>query len=630
MTPRAPRVITDRLVRQVLAAVADGAPVRRSLPRGGQLYIDRQVPFLCVYRRPVSGQDQGTDKLVTCAAAFLAGSRHKDQRQGQGALLRGVVGTLQEKFGALLLLEVTAHQTSVPPAEQQETPPVVRVLCSQSNRGHRFVEVLRDCLAQDRRMAAYWQVEVVAGGRKGRRAPPLSASEALELGCTQLVVELPPLYRGPDGVLFPVVLRNVRRVLDQALRKTVYEFARTRTKRRPRTYQALGRRALVRVVWRVDERLADLARSYDFLLAMTPVNITPCWNAFRRGGFEQAPDFRYRPLTVDVSQAKRQLFSIPIERIEDPAVADLLLEKQLELDRQLTILADRGSRRVLYGSLQLYGRVDDALLREAEAIIERIPPGARERGGRAVTAQELARRVDQEIALYRARVPGEQVTVEIREDIASGMMVSGGRLLVGTGVAVNRHRVEALVQHEVGTHLLTYLNGRAQRFQQLSVGLANYDETQEGLAVLAEYFCGGMSRPRLRLLAGRVFAARALVRGASFVDTFRLLLRYGFSERIAYSVVARTFRGGGLTKDAIYLRGLCGMLDYLRAGEPLELFFVGKIARQHVGIVRALQARGILTPPPLAPRYLEDPLFNKRLERLRKGARPFQLAEKIR
>ena len=81
-------------------------------------------------------------------------------------------------------------------------------------------------------------------------------------------------------------------------------------------------------------------------------------------------------------------------------------------------------------------------------------------------------------------------------------MVSNGNLLIGRKAKIPASRVDALVQHEVGTHLLTYFNGRAQPFQMLYTGLAGYEEMQEGIAVLSEYLVDGLSVPRLRLLAG--------------------------------------------------------------------------------------------------------------------------------
>jgi hypothetical protein len=82
----------------------------------------------------------------------------------------------------------------------------------------------------------------------------------------------------------------------------------------------------------------------------------------------------------------------------------------------------------------------------------------------------------------------------------------------------------------------------------------------------------------------------------------------------------RLYRGGGLTKDAIYLRGLITILDYLRDGGELEPLFVGKIAAEHIPLVHELTRRRIISPPKLTPRYLERAESQKRLERLRAGA----------
>jgi uncharacterized protein (TIGR02421 family) len=208
-------------------------------------------------------------------------------------------------------------------------------------------------------------------------------------------------------------------------------------------------------------------------------------------------------------------------------------------------------------------------------------------------------------------------------------MVSQGNLLIGRSTKIPTSRVEALLQHEVGTHVLTYFNGRAQPFQQLYTGLAGYEELQEGLAVLAEYLVGGLSRPRLRLLAGRVVAVQCLVDGASFIDTFRHLHRtYGFEQRTAFTITVRVYRSGGLTKDAVYLRGLVRVLEYLKGGGELDPLFVGKIMSDHIPIIRELQARQVLRPVPLRPRYLDNPRTAPKLERLRTGLTVLNLVER--
>ena len=178
-----------------------------------------------------------------------------------------------------------------------------------------------------------------------------------------------------------------------------------------------------------------------------------------------------------------------------------------------------------------------------------------------------------EFEYYRNVWPDFSPKAEVTGRVA-GIMVSRNKLLINRNTALPASRVEALLQHEVGTHLLTYYNGRAQPFRQLYSGLAGYEALQEGLAVLAEYLVGGLDRPRMRQLAARVVAARQLIEGASFVETFHTLHHtFGLPQHSVFRTTMRIHRGGGFTKDAIYLRGLRQILDYVgrggRVGAPI-------------------------------------------------------------
>jgi uncharacterized protein (TIGR02421 family) len=209
--------------------------------------------------------------------------------------------------------------------------------------------------------------------------------------------------------------------------------------------------------------------------------------------------------------------------------------------------------------------------------------------------------------------------VAVRADVP-GVLVSHGQLLIGAGVQIPLNRVDALVQHEVGTHIVTAVNGRAQPLHLLSTGLAGYEETQEGLAVLAEYVVGGLTASRLVTLAARVVAVGRLLGGASFVETFQDLHEgHGLSDGEAFRVTMRVYRSGGLTKDAIYLRGLDRILRHLADGHPLDPLLVGKVPLDLVSVIQELQWRGVLRPPRLQPRWLTAPGSQERLATVRAG-----------
>jgi len=473
--------------------------------------------------------------------------------------------------------------------------PRFRILTSKNRPPTTTIEALENALKRVKIHGQKGSVEIICNHRRSPKGldsliPPF---EARKIRCFQVGLEIDPIFRDPEtGEVFPIMLRRLHRGLARALKKAFFEFSLRETSHRPMHYQALGRRAMVKAVWDVDRRLAEISDAFDFLLLITPVNVEQAWNEFKRHHAGRPPSFYYRPLPVEPALLKRRLYSIPMERIEDPTLALLFRNKRLELDRKLGLLEDRGKRNFYYGSLQLYGTVSQELLQLAKTLLSQIPPRSREvTSGRSLDAKAFAEQARQEIDRYKQVYPSLSASIEIRDDTV-GLMVSQGNLLIGHMTRIPVSRAQALIQHEVGTHIVTFFNGKAQPFQQLHCGLAGYDELQEGLAVLAEYLVGGLSRPRVRLLAGRVVAAHALTQGASFIETFALLNHtYRFEQKTAFTISARIYRGGGLTKDAVYLRGFVGLLRYLHQGGELEPLFVGKVAADHVAMIRELQSK---------------------------------------
>ena len=156
--------------------------------------------------------------------------------------------------------------------------------------------------------------------------------------------------------------------------------------------------------------------------------------------------------------------------------------------------------------------------------------------------------------------------------------------------------------------------------------MADYESLQEGLAILAEYLAGGLSRPRLRLLAGRVIAVQSIYQGADFIETFRILHdQYGFGQGAAFDIAMRVYRGGGYTKDAVYLRGLKKLLSYIAQGGDLELLLIGKISHEQLALVEELRWRKVLTPAVLRPRYLDRPETQRKLAFLRRNVSVLEL-----
>jgi uncharacterized protein (TIGR02421 family) len=369
----------------------------------------------------------------------------------------------------------------------------------------------------------------------------------------------------------------------------------------------------------IDHALTELELEIELLLNLTPLNAAEAWVDFERGGFASAPALQSRPLGFEPDLIKRRLYDLEVERVEDPALENLFLAKRDEIVRQVMLLEDRDTSRFMYGSLQLFGDVGEALVADATELLETISATAPRDSH--VTAAAFAETAQEELDAYRTRYPGFSAELEIRSDVTD-LMVSHGRFLVPASAVFRSKRVNPLIQHEVGTHVVTYENGRAQPLKLLAVGLPGYDETQEGLALLSEYVCGGLDPLRLRLLAARVIAVDRLIHGADFLDIFtELREEQALAPKTAWSVTIRVARNGGLTKDIIYLRGITRVLEFVSRRKSIEPLLVGKLSLDTVPLIEELIEREILQPARIRPRWIEGPEAKKRLARVYEGMR---------
>ena len=610
----------EAFVAQVSEALRAGEPVRLDVP-GGRLHIDRPLPFLCVYR----GRDNGVDgaPLVHGQGSYLVVD---DACTEQVALLaRSIVDLLAELFGSVLLVELW-----VVPAPAARRP--TYRIAVDGDEAPAAVGVLAGALHAMVSAGRQPKVEVSTNAAVAPEGltPLLSPGAARTLGCLHVGVAVPATFvDSASGTLFPLDLRSLQAGLAQALRKSLFTFTQQQTGFPADDYRALGSRVMVDAVADADRRMAELGATLDFLLAITPVNVEQAWLAFEAARFDEEPHFHYRPLAVDPDLFRRDLYALRVEDVEDPTLAALLRAKRRDLERRVSMLEERGTPSFMYSSLAVYGPVESELLATAHAVIERLPRPAGAAPADLITAEDFAAMAEAEIASYRAVWPDFSAQVFIRDDVP-GVMVVAGDVLVGAELRMTRLRAEALLQHEVGTHTVTEFNGRRQPLGMLAVGLPGYEETQEGLAVLAEYATGGLTSSRLATLAGRVIATRCMTDGGSFVDTFRLLHRdLGLRPRRSFGVAMRVHRGGGFTKDAMYLRGFEAVLRHLGEGGQLEPLLVGKISLADVPIVEELQWRGVLSQGLLRPRWVDSKTSRECMNAVRRGLSVLDIAEGI-
>ena len=592
--------------------------VRLKLPYGGRLHIDRELPFVVIHRDRAPKAASAARGVALASPVYAAWPAGAEADAFGRELLRRLGRRLTDRLGAFVVVELHDLNLSAPRKADSPEPPPYRFEIDSSDdelaRGvaDRLAEALGRC-ALERRTPEIGRV---------CDDPGLLATEH---DAPRVSLGVPRAYFAPGArELYPGVLHELEVGVLDALLHALCGVVQASSLDTPRHYRALGRSSFIQAARTVDRKLAGIASAFDFLLSVTPINAAAAWAAFKKDD-TRAPQFHYRPLTVDPVDLKRRLFSIRIKGVEDPVLERLFEEKRQELDLQLTLLQTRGAEPFRAGSVMLYGSVDDRLAAAARGLLSHLsdqphsPTDHDEVAENVVDSDGLQAAALALIAGYRRGWPDFDPTVEVRDDV-SGLMVSGPKLLISSQARVRPARVDALLSHEVSVHLFTYFAGQAQGLQIFKTGLAGYEGVQEGLGVFAEYLSGALTIDRLRLLVGRELAVRAMLDGADFRETFRLLAgEVGLSRRTAFHAAMRVHRSGGLAKDAIYLKGLIAVLDHLADGGSLEPFWVGKIAEGHLPVVDELTERGFLSPPPSRPEILSRPEGRARLDRASAG-----------
>ena len=580
-----------------------GRFIRTKLGAHGRMHVDRALPFICVHIRTGESAALAAEQLATAQASHIVADSFDDA----AADLREFTKVTADLFGACLLIEIIElsedrrlkdDDPSLPPFE-------IEVVCNEQVGAAEARDAFTNAIKSSKMRYRRPQVK-----KRSRLFTDDELLKKLAREIPFLRIGIAPIYRQPSAEqIYPELLEQLVAHLYDALLKAVFAFACTATSFKAKSHRALGRKIVIEGVHRVDRQMDAICSSFDFLLDLTPINAEEAWQIFRKKRFAETPVFHYRPLTFDVGAKKRELFSISLDQLEDPTLAELFDEKRREVDLQLTLLNERSTERAKDISRVMYGPVEPELKSEAERIIRHLDAMEKNRGSEdsdvCVDAHHVCQEAARHIASYRERFKAFSPSVEIRADIPAGLMVSGPRLLISNTTAIPKGRVEAILAHEVGVHLLTYFNGQEQGLRLLRSGLAGYEGMQEGLAVFAEYATGGLTPLRLRLLAARVLACEAMLAGADFVETFKVLTEQcGLTSRGAFHAAMRVHRSGGLAKDAIYLRGLMQVLYHLRQGGALDVFWVGKIASRHVPLMLELLDRGLLKAIPMVPDFV--------------------------
>ena len=505
-------------------------------------------------------------------------------------VLKALLTKLEERFGAVMLVDVHSYNWQI---RKYDDAPVFNIGTSQVNvrRWRNTLSVLEKKL----RLITLPNLTTTVERNAVFQGRGYQASFVREFFSNTLIIplEVKKIFMDEEnGEVFPLVLDKLQEGLHMSVLDAATAF--NKTLKRARLKQAdLLPSNVEPLVFKVDKALNRLAKSIETLHYVNPVNIQQEKRKFLSQQ-KYNPEFRYRQLRLDPYDFREQLYKLPVSQIHDPSIRSLYRAVIDSYATKVELLANVGTPHFLYNSLRYYGEPSQTDIDNARFILHACELPDYQEPPHDISAEEA-------VVIFEkaAKDLNLDCRVVLSTRLVAKAMVDNSRkmLLINRSARLNQLELDALIQHELGVHMVTTMNAIAQPLQVFKLGLPGNTYTQEGLAILSEYLSGNINLQRLKQLSLRVLAVEMMINGMSFHSVYHYLREdYNVSVDEAFSLTTRVFRGGGFTKDYLYLSGFRDLVA-LHKKQDISALLIGKTGAQFLDVLNSLIERDILQRP---------------------------------
>lgn len=420
------------------------------------------------------------------------------------------------------------------------------------------------------------------------------ATEVKKVYCNELT--------GED---YPKVIRELQQKLKQAILNNAQFFSEENTNWKSKNSAQLLDRKTDPSIVSVDKQLFKLLKNFELLAYVNPVNSSSEEKRFIKGKFVRPPQFKYAPIKINPFELKQQLSSLRTQDISDVSIRQLYESVINSYFDKIDLLSTLGTKKFLYNSLRYFGRPSHKDLTNAKYILH-LPPMPNE--PKRVPLLELNEAID----IFKKGLDdyGIDCKIQLSKKVISQVMVLNSKktILIRPDARFTRKEAYALVEHEIGVHMVTTQNSSTEKLKIFNLGLPVNTLTQEGMAILAEYLSGNITLKRLKKIALRVVITDMMCNGADFIECFNYLRNeQKVNETDAYTIVTRIFRGGGFTKDYLYLSGFNRILKLWKADINFTPLMVGKTSIDYYDTINEMIEREMVSKPKFITKSFEQP-----------------------
>ncbi|NOU50474.1 flavohemoglobin expression-modulating QEGLA motif protein [Pseudoalteromonas sp. JBTF-M23] len=395
-----------------------------------------------------------------------------------------------------------------------------------------------------------------------------------------------------SGEVYPLVLEELKAGFKNAVSETAAYFARRYGKRRTTQKADVLSSSISPDVLKIDKALFALCKNVETLNYINPVNIASERSRFLKNP-NVNPEFNYKQLNINPYKFREHLYQLPVDEIMDADIQQLYRHVIDNLANKIDLLSTIGSENFLYNSLKYYGAPQTADVDNAKFILHL--------NNSELEQHKVEHNADDAVEYFKkmAEQWGLVCRIEKSNKVVAKAMVNSEKslLMVNKDAKFTQPELHAYAYHELGIHMLTTLIAKKLPLKIFALGLAGNTHSQEGLAIYSEYCSGSLTIGRLKTLALRVIAVQHMLDHGNFKKTFHMLVEeHGMQRESAFTLTARVYRGGGFTKDHLYLKGFRDVLHYAKLN-PLDNLLMGKAGLLDLSVISEIVERGMLPKP---------------------------------
>ncbi len=354
--------------------------------------------------------------------------------------------------------------------------------------------------------------------------------------------------------------------------------------------------------YEVDQSLAQIDNKIKLLYHLRPLNLESEKDKFFKNE-NYNPQFEYPSLKFDPLELIEKLNKITLD---DSPLGKIFLGKKQEISNKIRLLESIDESSFTDLSIKLFGRPEEHEIKECDDFLNQLNLSKKEE--KFLNLEEASKKFEEVFKEYGLKNWKVKIKENMVADCVSG---KNNSLFLREKALFTKERIEALIVHEVETHILTAENGKLQPYEIFNRGFADYLITQEGLAIYnIEKQKDTNPNAKYKALLHVITINEAINR--SFAETYSKIKKYNIPKEQLFRSTVKAKRGfsntaqkGAFTKDYIYYKGYNQIKEFVKNGGNIKDLYFGKINIKDIEIVKNLQG---VTPPKLLPKWLNTSL----------------------